>query len=171
MKFKVELGGQEKEIEVVRQGNRLRISYDDETTEARIVHQDGAHYVLEFAQEVGEHVQQRRLRAAGHKDGDERQLWVNGSLLTYRRYRERRAAGAATAGSLAASIPAVVSEILVAPGDAVHAGDKLILLESMKMIMPIHAPHDGIVEALHCKVGEAVKPGVPLLALAQPDDA
>jgi urea carboxylase len=50
-------------------------------------------------------------------------------------------------------------------GTAVKTGEKLILLESMKMIIPIQAPHDGIVTAVHCQVGEAVQPGIQLIAL------
>ena len=77
----------------------------------------------------------------------------------------RRGGGAATQGSLAAAIPAVVSQILVAPGDAVAAGDKLILLESMKMVIPIVSPRDGIVARVLCAPGESVPAGVPLVEL------
>jgi urea carboxylase len=54
---------------------------------------------------------------------------------------------------------------LVAVGDQVRAGDKLVLLESMKMILPIQAPYDGAVTAINCAPGEAVQPGVPLITL------
>lgn len=171
MKFKVELDGQEREIEVVRQGERLRITHDGESVEVRVVHTDGPHFVLEYEQRVGQQVRRRRLRAAGHVEGDRRQLWVNGSLLTYRRLRERQdATTAATAGSLSASIPAVVSEVLVQEGERVRAGQKLILLESMKMILPVQAPHDGVVTAINCAAGDAVQPGVPLVALEEDDE-
>ncbi len=168
MKFKVKVDGQEKEIEVSRQGDRLRISIDGQSTDVRVVHSDGPYFVLEYDQAVGEHRQRRRLRAAGHLDGDRRQLWVNGSLLTYERLREGDGAQAREAGgSLSASIPAVVSEILVEEGQQVSAGQKLILLESMKMILPVQAPHDGVVTAIRCATGEAVQPGVPLVELEE----
>jgi biotin carboxyl carrier protein len=165
MNFRVDVAGVEKEIEVTRQADRLRITYDGSTTEVRVVHTEGAHFVLEYDQPAGEFVQRRRLRAAGHMQGDSRQLWVNGSNLDYRRVRPEAARAPAGDGSLASSIPAVVSEVLVAVGDQVEAGEKLILLESMKMILPIQAPHAGTVAAIHCAPGEAVQPGVPLLAL------
>lgn len=171
MKFKVKVDGQEKEIEVSRQGERLRISFDGQSTDVRVVHTDGAHFVLEYDQPVGEHVQRRRLRAAGYLDGDRRQLWVNGSLLSYERLRERPGGQAGeAAGSLSASIPAVVSEILVEEGQRVTAGQKLILLESMKMILPVQAPHDGVVAAIRCTAGEAVQPGVPLVQLEEDEE-
>jgi biotin carboxyl carrier protein len=168
MKFKAKLDQEEKEIEVIRQGNRLRISYDGRTTEAQIIHTDGPHFVLEIDAPTGQDGQVRRkqIRAVGSRDGDKRQLWANGRLVTYERIREGAVdQGAGPGASLSASIPAVVSEILATVGTAVKTGEKLILLESMKMIIPIQAPHDGIVTAVHCQVGEAVQPGVQLIAL------
>lgn len=168
MKFKVRLDQEEKEIEVVRQGNRLRISYDGRTTEARIVHTDGPHFVLEVEEPTGPdgQVRRRQIRAAGVQDGDKRQLWANGRLVNYERVREGAAAQGAGAGaSLSASIPAVVSELLVEVGTAVKSGQKLILLESMKMVIPIQAPHDGVISHIHCQVGEAVQPGIQLIAI------
>lgn len=53
----------------------------------------------------------------------------------------------------------------MAVGDTVEAGDKLILLESMKMVIPIHAPHDGRVAKILCAPGDSVAAGVPLLEI------
>lgn len=171
VRFKVLLDQREVEIEVVRQGDRLRVSYDGQSHEARVIHRDGAHFVLEVEEQGNDGFLRRKsIRAAGHRDGDNRQLWVNGHFVTYRRLRERghEHTGEESA-SLAASIPAVVSEILVNAGDSVKAGDKLVLLESMKMILPIQAPYDGTVTAVHCEPGESVQPGVQLVELATGD--
>ena len=43
----------------------------------------------------------------------------------------------------------------------------MILLESMKMIMPIQATMNGVVKAIHCQVGESVGAGVPLIELIE----
>jgi biotin carboxyl carrier protein len=69
--------------------------------------------------------------------------------------------------SLSASIPAVVSEILVKVGQEVKIGDKLILLESMKMILPIQAPRAGFVTAINCVPGQAVQPGIQLVEIEE----
>jgi urea carboxylase len=45
----------------------------------------------------------------------------------------------------------------------VRRGDTLIILEAMKMELPIRASSDGVVKAIHCKPGELVQPGVPLV--------
>lgn len=171
MRFKVLLEGREVEIEVVRQGDRLRVSYEGQSHEARVIHRDGAHFVLEVEEQGADgFVCRRRIRAAGHRDGDRRQLWANGRLVTYRRIREGNPVQVdRDMASLSATIPAVVSEVLVKSGDRVAAGDKLILLESMKMILPIQAPHDGVVTAVNCAPGEAVQPGVQLVELGAGD--
>lgn len=62
-------------------------------------------------------------------------------------------------------MPATVVRIAVKPGDAVHEGDVLIALEAMKMELPIRAPRNGVVRAIHCREGELVQPGHALLDL------
>jgi 3-methylcrotonyl-CoA carboxylase alpha subunit len=62
-------------------------------------------------------------------------------------------------------MPATVVRIAVAPGTAVKDGDVLISLEAMKMELPIRAPRDGVVRAIHCREGDLVQPDQPLLEL------
>jgi len=60
---------------------------------------------------------------------------------------------------------ATVVRIAVQPGDAVRDGDVLISLEAMKMELPIRAPRDGVVRAIHCQPGDLVHPDQVLLDL------
>ena len=69
--------------------------------------------------------------------------------------------------ALAAPMPATVVAINVVPGQRVRTGEMLILLEAMKMELPIKAPRDGIVAGVGCAVGELVQPGVPLVELSE----
>jgi 3-methylcrotonyl-CoA carboxylase alpha subunit len=62
-----------------------------------------------------------------------------------------------------APMSATVIRIAVAPGDAVRDGDVLISLEAMKMELPIRAPRDGVVRAIHCREGDLVQPDQVLL--------
>ena len=68
-------------------------------------------------------------------------------------------------GALAAPMPATVVTVNVEPGQRVAAGDVLIMLEAMKMELPVKAPRDATVKAVACRQGELVQPGVPLLEL------
>ncbi len=57
------------------------------------------------------------------------------------------------------------------PGARVRKGDTLLILEAMKMELPIRAPADGVVRAVHCREGELVTPGVALVDLDHDDGA
>ena len=67
--------------------------------------------------------------------------------------------------ALASPMPATVATISVKPGQDVSQGDELIMLEAMKMELPIKAPRDGRIKAVACSVGELVQPGVALIEL------
>ncbi|HXN81633.1 MAG TPA: acetyl-CoA carboxylase biotin carboxyl carrier protein subunit [Myxococcales bacterium] len=50
-------------------------------------------------------------------------------------------------------------------GDAVQPGDVLVILESMKMEMPVEAPEAGTVAEIRCKEAEPVAEGQTLIVL------
>ena len=56
-----------------------------------------------------------------------------------------------------AEMPATVWKLLVSAGDSVRAGDELLVLESMKMEIPVESPSDGVIEAVHVAVGDALQ--------------
>jgi biotin carboxyl carrier protein len=62
-------------------------------------------------------------------------------------------------------MPATVIKVLVAPGAIVKKGDTVIVLEAMKMELPIRAPADATVMAVHCREGELVQPDAALIEL------
>ena len=67
--------------------------------------------------------------------------------------------------ALSSPMPATMVAIAVAPGQDVAEGDLLVMLEAMKMELPIKAPRAGRVKSVACREGELVQPGVPLLEL------
>ena len=64
-----------------------------------------------------------------------------------------------------AHITGTVWKIEKKPGESVNAGDVLVILESMKMEMPVEAPEPGKVAEIKCKEGEAVSEGQTLVVL------
>ncbi|MBC7981433.1 MAG: pyruvate carboxylase [Armatimonadetes bacterium] len=54
---------------------------------------------------------------------------------------------------ICAPMPGMVTEIAVSPGQEVKAGDKLILLEAMKMLTTVSASQDGVIKNVHIKKG------------------
>jgi biotin carboxyl carrier protein len=100
--------------------------------------------------------------------GDDRWAFWNGHV-----YRSTPAIGRSPAGaprherhqSLTSPMPATVGKILVEIGAAVHRGDSLILLEAMKMELPLRAEADGTVRRIHCREGDLVQPESVLIEL------
>lgn len=92
-----------------------------------------------------------------HVNGHVAQLQIDEAAAPRRRGAPEQA--------LAAPMPATVLAVLVAPGQDVRAGDTLVMLEAMKMELPIRAPRDGRVIAVRCDAGERVEPGVALVEL------
>jgi biotin carboxyl carrier protein len=76
-------------------------------------------------------------------------------------------APAAAAGGIevSASVPGKVFQIPASVGDQVKTGDTIIVLESMKMEIPVVAPEDGTVASINVTVGAAVETGDLLATL------
>lgn len=60
---------------------------------------------------------------------------------------------------------AVVWKVLVQPGDSVADGDTVVILESMKMEIPIEAEESGTVAEVHVQPGDSVADGDVLVTL------
>lgn len=104
-------------------------------------------------------------------DGDTRWVFLDGQvhrIQLHRREAARRRTGHHH-GSLSAPMPATVRRIEVATGDPVARGDTLVVLEAMKMELPIRAAADGIVEAVRCREGDLVQPGTVLVEIQEDD--
>jgi acetyl-CoA carboxylase biotin carboxyl carrier protein len=64
-----------------------------------------------------------------------------------------------------AHITGTVWKIEVSVGDNVDEGDTVVILESMKMEMPVEAEDAGTVKEILCEEGQAVNEGDPLVVL------
>jgi biotin carboxyl carrier protein len=97
---------------------------------------------------------------------DVRWVFLDGEVYEFEVQRQGRRKATAHQGSLSAPMPATVIRINVAPGDTVKKGDTLLVLEAMKMELPVRAPADGVVETISCRAGELVQAGVTLIHFA-----
>lgn len=69
------------------------------------------------------------------------------------------------ATEIPAHITGTVWKIEKKQGDQVEEGDVVVILESMKMEMPVEAPEAGTVQEIRCEEGQAVQEGDVLLVL------
>ena len=72
-------------------------------------------------------------------------------------------AAAAADAKLVAPTPARVDRVFVQAGDAVVKGQKLLILEAMKVETTFSAPRDGVVEAVHVQADELIAEGARLV--------
>jgi biotin carboxyl carrier protein len=130
------------ELILEHEGRRFRlfVAVDGDT---RWIFFDGRVSVVEFD------------RAAGLKPG----ATTTSATTT----RATRRPGAAVTGALSAPMPATVLRIQTTPGAVVKKGDTLLVLEAMKMELPLRSTQDGTVAAVHCTEGQLVQPGVTLV--------
>ena len=109
-----------------------------------------------------------RWQVAVADSGDTRWVSVNGQIAVFeveggqsRGSRKKTA----RADAMMAPMPATVLKLFVASGQAVAEGETVLVLEAMKMELPVRAPRAGVVKAVHCAQGELVQPGVALVDL------
>jgi biotin carboxyl carrier protein len=106
---------------------------------------------------------EKQWRVAVAGSGDTQWVFVNGQVGTVEAPTPGRRRGTKGDGGVMSPMPATVVAIHVAPGQTVSEGDLLIVLEAMKMELPIRAPRDGVVKTVGCAKGDLVPPGVNLL--------
>ena len=63
-------------------------------------------------------------------------------------------------------LPGVIVEVSVKEGQAVKAGQKVAVLEAMKMENEIPAPKDGTITAIHVQKGDSILEGAPVVSIA-----
>ncbi len=84
------------------------------------------------------------------------------------RYRcglKPRAQEAGALPEVEAHITGTVWKIEVEVGDTVEEGDPVVILESMKMEMPVEAEDSGVVTQVLCSEGQSVSEGDPLVVI------
>jgi len=144
--LRVHLDGQELLVDLLRVDSSLYSlliggrSYEVdllEVEDAFMVLVDGQPFLVEIQDE-----QERRLRAAVGKE------MVRAAKRT-----------------VAAPMPGKVVKLLVKPGDAVKAGDGVIVVEAMKMENELKAPAPGTIKEIRVAEGKTVSPGEVLVVI------
>lgn len=56
-------------------------------------------------------------------------------------------------------IPGTINKIFIREGDIVKKGDKILILEAMKMCNSVTAPHDALIKKIHVKINDRIPKG------------
>ena len=103
--------------------------------------------------------------------GGDQVLFLDGEAWPFAAPTADRLSGAdgAADGAILSPMPGRIVAVEVADGDRVTKGQKLVVLEAMKMEHALIAPFDGVVEALTAVVGAQVAEGLALVRISQAD--
>ena len=157
MKIDVELDGETRTLELVRENGRLRCAIDGRTLVADAIEAMPGTYSILIG---GESFDVRT-----EPDGQALRIRIAGSeyLATVRDRRQWRHSGGVPGSGgrqqVAAPMPGKVVRVLVSAGDAVKAGQGLLVVEAMKMQNEVRSPKPGIVKRLLVTEGQTVRSG------------
>lgn len=101
------------------------------------------------------------------RDGDAILVSYKGNQYRLETRQSRTRSGGAKSGEFRAPMPGMIVDVLVAEGDTVVQGQKILVLEAMKTQQPFNAPFDGVVTRLNAIKGVQVS-GEDLLAVVEP---
>ncbi len=96
-------------------------------------------------------------------NGKRFEILVHAPEPVVKRHRAKQASvGGASGTGLASPMQGTIVKIAVTEGQAVAAGDLIIVLEAMKMEQPLSAHKDGVIKNLKAVIGETVASGTVL---------
>ncbi|MBC7155043.1 MAG: ATP-grasp domain-containing protein [Rhodobacteraceae bacterium] len=136
---------------VVRAVGAFEVEVDDTVHN---ISRDGDHWIVDGA----------RMRARIATDSAAITVFM-GDAFTFERIGalERAVAAGARADLVPAPMPGLVKDVFVSVGQPVAPGDRLAVLEAMKMEHVLTASHDGVVAEVMCSPGTQVEAGAALI--------
>jgi len=114
------------------------------------------------------HTEEGSYSAVAIRSGDKVHVSYKGRIYTVDSTRPRtKSGGVGGNGELRAPMPGQIVDVLIAEGESVTKGQKVLVLEAMKTQQPFTAPFDGTVAKLNVKKGQQVGDG-EVLAMLKP---
>lgn len=104
------------------------------------------------------------------RKGDTTYVSYQGQTYVVKKATTARGAAAGTgSGQALAPMPGQIVEVTAKPDQKVQKGDKLVVLEAMKMQLPVITDVDGTVKEINVQVGDQVSDG-QVLVVVQPEE-
>lgn len=164
MKTEIQIGGKMRHVELERDGARVRATLDGRALEAdALMVAPGVYSILLQGQSFEVRVTPKHDGLHIHSDGQDYIAEVHDP----RSLRAHSGGAAAAEGrqQVLAPMPGKVIRTLVQEGEAIEAGQGILVVEAMKMQNEIRSPKSGTVEKLLVKEGQAVNAGEPLAVI------
>jgi biotin carboxyl carrier protein len=149
-------------VEVERHGSGYIVKIDDRELSVDLVKAGEAVYSLRFEDGT-------QFAFIHHRHGTVHEISFSGSKATIEIIdplslrRKTREDDEGEAGDVNAMMPGRIVRVLVEPGQVVHRGAGLLILEAMKMENEIQAPIDGTIGEIFVSAGDTVESGAALL--------
>lgn len=171
MKYFVTVNGRDHEVSLVERLGVLHVEVDGKPLDVRYEEVDQLGQVALFSEgrTYGMSIEGRGNKVSATIAGHLYEVQIEDERERAALAAEREAAG--RGGVIESVMPGVVVELLVQVGDAVEAGQPLLILEAMKMQNEIGADVAGVVSALHVDQGQAVDGGAKLVTIEVPEEA
>lgn len=169
MKYKVSNDSKVYDIEIVENGDRLKVRIGKEIVQEldvdfKTVGKGSVHSMLlgsdSFRVIIDKKMSTHKVYTRGHR--------FEYSVEDERTFLLRSLIGqthAKTGGEVNAPIPGLVTKILLNEGDAVAQGQGVMILEAMKMENEIKSSVDGTIKKLNVKPGHNVEKGQALFVI------
>ncbi len=155
----------------------IKLWFNNKRIITTLILQDGGYlfqlgdekYTIEFEWETEQkltiHFNQQRVTATIITSDQELHIFQNGEH--YRVWRKNPLSDqyylSSTENKLTAPMPGIIVDILTKPGEKVKKGDRLVILEAMKMEHTLFAPFDGQIKQIFYNTGDSLTEGVKLL--------
>jgi biotin carboxyl carrier protein len=159
LKCEIELDGKLRSVELTHTGERARWTIDGRALDANAAEvSPGIYSILIGGKSLEARVESRsdselRVAVAGRE--------FNAAIRNSRKWKRNRAAGTEAEGrqQVTAPMPGKIVLVLVKTGEAVDAGQGIVVVEAMKMQNEIRSPRSGTVERLLVVEGQTVNAG------------
>jgi biotin carboxyl carrier protein len=158
VKLQIEIGGKKRHVELTRAGERPVWTIDGRRLEAdAIAVSCGVYSIL---------INGKSFEVRIERLGTELRVTTRGREFTIvisdeREWRRKRGSAVEAEGrqQVLAPMPGKVVRVLVKTGDAIQAGQGLLVVEAMKMQNEIRAPKSGTIDRLAVVEGQTVNAG------------
>jgi biotin carboxyl carrier protein len=145
-----------KEFKFKINGNDYHVSITNIEGTIAELEVNGTPYKVEIDKELKQTKTPKLVRAASVPSTD-----------THKTLAKTQSPGVATTGSIKSPLPGVILDVHIKPGDMVKRGQKILVLEAMKMENNIDSDKEGRVTEVKVKKGDSVLEGDVLIIIGE----